>query len=97
MTYFMSNAQNVPLQQPHSYSQQQPQDNDNPIISLVTLIKQLYVIFNIIINFDNLDANGIDLTKTLETQGWNNYFNLFKGVTFPALFKEFWYITYILN
>lgn len=48
------------------------------------------VLYELLVNFDNLKKNGIDLTKELEKQGWGNYFKRLYGPVYTFLMKEFW-------
>lgn len=43
-----------------------------------------------LVDFDNLKENGMDLTQELENQGWANYFNRLYGPIYTFLVKEFW-------
>ena len=63
---------------------------EKPILTLDTPNKELIVMSEIIVNFENLKDNGCDLTSTLDHQGWNGYFDRLKGPTYPIFVKEFW-------
>lgn len=42
------------------------------------------------VDFDNLEKNGIDLTEELENQGLENYFKRLYRPVYIFLVKEFW-------
>lgn len=47
----------------------------------------------LLVDFDNLKRNGIDLTEELEKQGWGNYFKRLYGPVYTFLVKEYWRFT----
>ncbi|MCI34743.1 hypothetical protein A2U01_0055964, partial [Trifolium medium] len=42
------------------------------------------------VDFESLRANGFDLKKLFEDQGWMNYFDMLNGPVYPVLVKDFW-------
>lgn len=54
-------------------------------ISLSTPVDELEVLFETIVDFDNLKKNGFDLSIDVATHGWEVYFNKLKGSVYPAL------------
>ncbi|CAJ2669880.1 unnamed protein product [Trifolium pratense] len=43
-----------------------------------------------VINFENLEKQGINLHQTVKIQEWEKYFILLDGPTYPQLVREFW-------
>lgn len=52
--------------------------------------EQLEVLCELLVDFDNLKKNGINLTEELENQGLENYFKLLYVPVYIFLVKEFW-------
>lgn len=44
----------------------------------------------LLVDFDNLKRNNVDLTEELEKQGWGNYSKRLYGLVYTFLAKEFW-------
>ncbi|KAL5076615.1 hypothetical protein RYX36_015599 [Vicia faba] len=61
-----------------------------PLRTLLTPVKNLEVLSELIIDFESLKENGFDLTEEIRAQKWERYFDRLVGPTFPALVKEFW-------
>ena len=61
-----------------------------PFRTLLTPVKNLEVLSELIIDFESLKENGFDLTEEVRAQKWERYFDRLVGPTFPALVKEFW-------
>ena len=51
---------------------------------------QLVVINEKFVDFDELLKLGFNFWKTVFEQGWNEYFEMLCGFTYPSLVKEFW-------
>lgn len=60
-----------------------------PHISLATPFEKLEAFCELLLDFDNLKENGMDLTQELKNQGWLNYFNRIYGPIYTYLVKEF--------
>ena len=60
-----------------------------PFRTLLTPVKNLEVLSELIIDFNSLKENGFDLTEEIRAQGWERYFDRLVGPTFPILVKEF--------
>lgn len=52
--------------------------------------KKTEVLYESLVDFDNLKRNDIDITAELEKQGWGNYFQRLYGPVYNFLVKEFW-------
>ena len=61
-----------------------------PFRTLLTPVKNLEVLSELIIDFGSLKENGFDLTEEVRAQKWERYFDRLVGPTFPMLVKEFW-------
>ena len=61
-----------------------------PTRTLLTPVKNLEVLSELIVDFESLKENGFDLTAEVKTQRWERYFDRLVGPTFPELVKEFW-------
>lgn len=76
---------------PSTTSYQEPHVLDRPShINLATPFEKMEVLCELLVDFDNLKRNGIDLTEELENQGWGNYFKRLYGPVYTFLVKEFW-------
>ncbi|XP_050893102.1 eukaryotic translation initiation factor 4 gamma-like [Lathyrus oleraceus] len=53
------------------------------------LFEKLEVLCELLVDFNNLKRNTIDLTEELEKQGWGNYFKRLHGPVYTFLVKEF--------
>ncbi|MCH80268.1 hypothetical protein A2U01_0001034 [Trifolium medium] len=42
------------------------------------------------VDFEGLKANGFDVKKFFEDQGWMGYFEMLNGPVYPILVKDFW-------
>lgn len=73
-------------QQPHTKN---PTFLIAPHINLTTPFKKLEVLCELLVNFDNLNRNGINLNEELENQGRGNYFQQLYGPVYTFLVKEF--------
>ena len=60
-----------------------------PLRTLLTPVKNLEVLSEIIVDFNSLKENGFDLSEEIQAQGWEKYFDRLVGPTFPILVKEF--------
>ena len=60
-----------------------------PLRTLLTPVKNLEVLSELIIDFESLKENGFDLSEDVTAQGWNKYFDRLLGPLFPILVKEF--------
>ncbi|CAK8561156.1 unnamed protein product [Lathyrus sativus] len=92
MANYMSDDQSMTLQQQLLGN---IQNNDAPQITLAIPIEYLTILSEIIVYLNNLAANGFNFSEMLETQDWNDYFNLLKGPTYPELVKDFWENAYV--
>ena len=63
---------------------------EEPYRTLLTPIKNLEVLSELIVDFNSLKENGFDLSEEVKAQGWEKYFDRLVGPTFPILVKEFW-------
>lgn len=61
-----------------------------PKIYLSTLVDKLEVLDETILDFDNLEGNGFDLSSDVAIQVWEVYFNKLKVPFNLALVKYFW-------
>lgn len=43
-----------------------------------------------LVDFENIKRNGVDLTEELRMQGWETYFQRFYRPVYTYLVKEFW-------
>ena len=53
-------------------------------------LNQLVVINEMFVDFEELLKLGFNFWKTVSEQGWNGYFDMLCGFTYPNLVKEFW-------
>ena len=60
-----------------------------PHIHLATPFDKLEVLCETLVDFENMKRNGVDLTKELKMQGWENYFQRLYGPVYTNLVKEF--------
>ena len=58
-------------------------------INLSTPFEKLKVLCEMLVDFENLKKNGMDLTQEMENQGWENYFKCLYGPIYTFLVKEF--------
>lgn len=65
-----------------------------PHINLATPFEKLEVLCELLVDFDNLKRNNVDLTEELEKQGWGNYFKRLYGHVYTFLVKELWRFSY---
>lgn len=61
-----------------------------PELTLNTLVDELMVLCETIMDFKNLKDNGFDFFETLAFQGWNSFFEKLKVPFYPVLVKQFW-------
>lgn len=59
-----------------------------PEITLNTLVDELVVLYETIIDFKNLNDNDFDFSETLKFQGWNAFFKRLIGPVYPMLVKH---------
>lgn len=52
--------------------------------------KRLEVLSELLVDFNNMNINGIDLLSAVRFQGWEYYFNRLQAPVFFNLVKEFW-------
>lgn len=83
---------NKSQEQAQSSEQQEQKSQKEGIqeISLSLPIEDLEVLCEMIVDFDNLKANGYDLIGDVKTLGWEKFFNRLKGPVYPELVKKFW-------
>ena len=62
-----------------------------PHIHLAMPFEKLKVLYESLVDFDNMKRNGIDLTEELRMQGWETYFQRLYGPVYTYLVKEFWH------
>ena len=55
-----------------------------PFRTLLTPVKNLEVLSELIVDFSSLKENGFDLTEEVRAQGWERYFDRLVGPTFPV-------------
>ena len=60
---------------------------EEPYRSLLTPIDNLEVLSELIVDFESLQENGFNLSKDVNAQGWNKYFDRLLGPTFLILVK----------
>ena len=60
-------------------------------------LNQLVIINEKLVDFDELLKIGFNFWKTVSEQGWNGYFEMLCGFTYPSLVKEFWINAYIVE
>lgn len=71
-------------------------DESNPILegipklTLHSPVNDLMVLYETIVDFNNLKENGFDFFETLELQGWKTFFERLTGPVYPVLVKQFW-------
>ena len=51
---------------------------------------KLKVLTELLVDFNNIAANGIDLREEMISQGWENYFARLHGPVYEKLVKDFW-------
>ena len=79
---------------PSTTSYQEPHVLNRPsYINLSTPFEKLKVLCKLLVYFDNLKENGMDLTQELKNQGWFTYFNRLYGPIYTNLVKELWRFT----
>lgn len=79
-------------QQQQSIQNQEQQGQQKEGLQGLTLsipINELEVLYELIVDFDNIKENMFDLTKWLKSQGYEEFFNFLKEPVYPALFKQF--------
>lgn len=82
------------ISMPLTTSYQEPHILDRPPhINLAALFEKLEVLCELLVDFDNLKKNGMDLKQELENQGWDNYFKRLYGPIYTFLVKELWRFT----
>lgn len=52
--------------------------------------ERLKVLGELLVDFNNLKDNGIDVLPTIRFQGWENFFNRFQGPVYFNMVKYFW-------
>lgn len=60
-----------------------------PELNLHTPINELTVLWETIVDFQNLKDNNFDFTETLNVQGWNTFFERLTDPVYPVLVKQF--------
>lgn len=63
---------------------------DTPELTLTTPTDKLEVLYELLVEFDNMKDNGVDILFAVKFQGWENYFNFLQGLVFYHLVREFW-------
>lgn len=63
---------------------------DAPELTLFTPTGKLDVLCELLIEFDNMKDNGIDLLTVVKFQGWKQFFNRLQGQVLYHLVIEFW-------
>lgn len=61
-----------------------------PELNLHTLVNELMVLCETIIDFKNLKDNHFDFFETLKLQGWKTFFRRLTDPVYPVLVKKFW-------
>lgn len=56
-------------------------------LTLSTPAMQLEVLCGMLVDFDNLKANGFDLIKWVKSQNWEGFSDRLKGHVYPELVK----------
>ncbi|XP_050914952.1 uncharacterized protein LOC127129885 [Lathyrus oleraceus] len=51
---------------------------------------QLVVFIERLVDFEEMMALGFNLQSTVYQKGWDNFFDMFYGPTYPNLIKDFW-------
>lgn len=75
-------------------SYQEPHVLDRPPhINLATPFEKLEVLYELLVDLENLKTNGMDLTQELKNQGWANYLKHLCGPIYIFPVKEFWRFT----
>lgn len=59
------------------------------VLTLNTLVDELMVLCEPIMDFKNVKDNGFDFSETLEFQGWKGFFERLTGPVYPVLVKDF--------
>ncbi|XP_050916658.1 uncharacterized protein LOC127131797 [Lathyrus oleraceus] len=81
----------TPADAPSITSYQESHVLDRPShINLSTPFEKLEVLCELLVDFDNLKENGMELTQELKNQGWLTYFNRLYDPIYINLVKEFW-------
>src|SRR3954469_8617879 len=62
----------------------------SPVVACSTLKDDLNVLCELMVDFDNLEANQFHLKEDIIFQGWTSLFAEFVGPVYPDLVKEFW-------
>lgn len=57
---------------------------------LTTPINELEVLCELLVGFENLKDNGLNLLSVVKFQGWEKYFDHLQGPIFFHLVREFW-------
>lgn len=58
-------------------------------LTLNTLVNELMVLCETIVDFKNLKDNEFDFSKTLECQQWKGFFERLTSLVYPMLVKQF--------
>lgn len=58
-------------------------------LTLTTPIDERGVLCELLVDFDNMKDNGIDILTAIKFQGYENYFNRLRGSVFYHLVREF--------
>lgn len=53
-------------------------------------VEKLEVLGELLVEFDNMKDNGIDLFPIVKFQGWESIFNRLQGLVFFNMVREFW-------
>lgn len=51
---------------------------------------QLIVTIEELVDFEEMMAQGFDLQSVVSQNGWDDFFDMLYGLTYPYLIKEFW-------
>lgn len=83
---------NQPQQSPrHSVDgENHPVMEGLPEIILNTLVDELLVLCETIVDFKSLKDNSFNFSEILEFQGWKGFFERLIGPVYPVLVKKFW-------
>lgn len=58
-----------------------------------TPVDNMEVLSKLLVEFNNMKDNGIDLLIGVKVQGWEQFFNCLQGPVFFNLVREFWILT----
>lgn len=59
-------------------------------LTLTTPVNKLEVLYELMVDFENLKDNGFNLLSVVDIQGWEKCFDHLQGSVFFHLVREFW-------